>query len=251
MNVAWRALATTLVLCLFQQAARAADLKILSIPGLQTAVEELKPRFERESGHRLTIRFEIFARQKQEIEAGNFDVAIFAKANIAELIAQGRIVAGSATDVARTSIGVAVRKGAPKPDISSEEAFKRTLLAAKSITYTKESLTGQHVTRMLDRLGIAEQLKDKLILQPGGNMTAPAVAEGRAEMAIVLVSDIVTRPGLDLVGPLPPSLQNYVAQVAAIGSGAKDAAAAAALIKFLTTPEAAAVFKATGLDAGG
>lgn len=250
MNVSWRAPAAALVICLFQQAATADEIRVLSIPGIKAALDQLKPAFERESGHQLAIRYEIYPRQKEQIDSGNFDVAIFAKPLIADLATQGKAVAGSASEIARTSIGVAVRKGAAKPDISSEEAFKRTLLNAKSITYTKESQTGVHVTRLLDRFGIAEQVKDKVILQPGGNMTTPAVADGKAELAIVLVSDIMAYPGVDLVGPLPASIQNYVVQVAAVGTNAKDAAAATALIKYLTSPPAATVFKAAGLETG-
>jgi molybdate transport system substrate-binding protein len=250
MNVSWRASAAALVICLFQQAATAAEIRVLSIPGIKGAFDQLKPSFERESGHQLAIHYEIYAGQKKEIEAGNFDVAIFAKPQIADLAAQGKVATGSISEIGRTSIGVAVRKGAAKPDISSEEAFKRALLAAKSITYTKESQTGVHVTRLLDRLGIADQVKDKVILQPGGNMTTPAVADGKAELAIVLVSDIMAHPGVDLVGPLPASIQNHVVQVAAIGSNAKNAAAAGDLVKYLTSPAAVAVFKAAGLETG-
>jgi molybdate transport system substrate-binding protein len=250
MNVSWRAPAAALVICLFQQAASAAEIRILSIPGIKAALEQIKASFERESGHQLAIYYEIFTRQKKELEAGDFELAIFPKSQIAELATQGRIVTASTFDIARTSIGVAVRKGAPKPEISSEEAFKRTLLAAKSITYTKETLTGVHVTRLLDRFGIAEQVKDKVVLQPRGNMSTPAVADGTAEIAIVQVSDIVAHPGVDLVGPLPPSIQNYVVQVAAVGSNAKNAAAAGDLVKYLTSPAAVAVFKAAGLETG-
>jgi molybdate transport system substrate-binding protein len=250
MNVSWRALATALIICLFQQAAVAAEIRVLSIPGVKAALDQLKPSFEREHRHELAIRYEIYPRQKEQIDAGNFDVAIFAKPLIADLVTQGKAVAGSTSEIARTSIGVAVRKGAPKPDISNEEAFKRTLLAAKSITYTKESQTGVHVTRLLDRFGIADQVRDKAILQPGGNMTTPAVADGKAELAIVLVSDIVAHPGVDLVGPLPASIQNHVVQVAAVGTNAKDVGAAAALIKFLTSAAAAEAFKAAGLETG-
>ena len=250
MNLTLRTVAAILAICLFQQPATAAEIRILSIPGVKAALDQLKPVFERESGHRLAIRYEIYPRQKDELEAGNFDVAIFAKPAIAELAAQRKVMAASTSEIARTSIGVAVRKGAPKPDISSEEAFKRTLLAAKSITYTKETLTGVHVTRLLDRFGIAEQVKDKVVLQPRGNMSTPAVADGTAEIAIVQVSDIVAHPGVDLVGPLPPSIQNYVVQVAAVGSNAKNAAAAGDLVKYLTSPAAVAVFKAAGLETG-
>jgi len=136
MNLTLRTVAAVLAICLFQQPATAAEIRILSIPGVKAALDQLKPVFERESGHRLAIRYEIYPRQKDELEAGNFDVAIFAKPAIAELAAQRKVMAASTSEIARTSIGVAVRKGAPKPDISNEEAL-RTLLDAKSITYTK------------------------------------------------------------------------------------------------------------------
>ena len=148
----------------------------------------------------------------------------------------------------RTSIGVAVKTGAAKPDIHDEAAFKRTLLTAKSITYTKQSQTGVYLTRQLESIGVMDAIKDKLILQPGGAMTTPAVARGEAELGIVLVSDIVGTPGVDLVGPLPQSLQNYVTQTAAVGAAAKQPEAAAAFVKYLASPAAGAVFKAKGFE---
>ena len=231
-------------------AAEAAEIRVLSIPGVKAPLEELAPQFERASGHKLAIRFEIFAQMKEPIDAGDFDIAIFSKSVIDNLEKQGRIAAGTSTGFARTSIGVAVRAGAPKPDIGTADAFKRTLLDAKSITYTDRSETGNYVTRMLDRLGIAAQMKPKTTLQPGGGRTTPAVARGEAELAIVLVSDILATPGVDLVGPLPAELQNYVVQTAGIGATAREPEAAKALIQFLTTPKSGAVFKAKGLEPG-
>jgi len=242
-----RAAAATLILSLVGPAA-AAELKVLSIPGVRAAVNELVPQFERDTGDKVTIRYEIYPGQKREIESGDFDVAIFSSQNIGEMIKQGRIVPGSTADIGRTSIGVAVRQGAPKPVVDTEDAFKRTLLAAKSITYTKDSATGTYVTRLLDRLGLTDAIKDKLKLQPGGNMTAPAVAKGEAELAIVLVSDILATPGVDLVGPLPPTLLNSVTQTAALGIAAKQPAAGTAFIKFLSSPAAASAFRSKGLD---
>jgi molybdate transport system substrate-binding protein len=228
--------------------ADAAEIKLLSIPGIRAAFDQLAPQFERESGHGVAVRYEIYAGLKKEIESGDFDVAIFSKSAIEEMAKQGRVVAGSTVDIARTSIGVAVRKGDPKPDIGNEEAFKRTLLGAKSITYTKESSTGVYVAGLLDRLGLTEAIKGKLTLQPGGAMTTPAVARGEAELAIVLISDILATPGVDLVGPLPESIQNYVVQTVALATTAKQPAASNDLIKFLSAPAARAVFKSTGLD---
>ena len=243
----WVAIAAALSLCL-NQPAGAAELKVLSIPGLKPALDQLVPQFERDTGNKVAIRYEIYAGQKNAIEAGDFDVAIFGKAQIEAMTKQNKTAAGSSADIARTSIGVAVKSGAAKPDISSEEAFKRTLLAAKSITYTKESQTGVYLTRQLERLGIAATIKDKLQLQPGGAMTTPAVARGEAELGIVLVSDILGTPGVDLVGPLPATLQHYVMQTAAVGATSKQPASGAALIKYLTSPAAGAVFKAKGFE---
>ncbi len=247
MDLLWRAVAAALILCL-AQTARADEIKVLSIPGIRAAFDELVPPFERDTGHMVTIHYEVYAGQKKEIESGDFDVAIFAKSQIEEMIEQNRIAARSIADIALTSIGVVVRKGAPKPDIDSEEAFKRTLLAAKSITYTKESSTGVYITRLLERLGIADTIRDKLELQPGGSMTTPAVARGEAELGIVLISDILATPGVDLVGPLPEALQNRVMQTAGLAVTARQPAAGAALIKFLSNPATGRVFKSKGLD---
>lgn len=242
---------TALFNCAVPQNAMAADIRVSSIPGVKAALVQLLPRFEAETGHRVAIVYEIYAGQKQRLDAGEFDVAIFADTHIQELVAQTKVDPKSTAKLARTSIGVAVRKGAPKPDIASEAAFKRTLLAAKSIAFTKESSTGQHVYRLLQRLGIADEVLAKSKPQPGGNMTTPAVAAGEVELAIVLISDIVAHPGVDLVGPLPPGLQNEVVQVAGVGTTARDADAAATLIRFLASPIARPVFKATGLEPAG
>jgi molybdate transport system substrate-binding protein len=230
------------------QGAGADEIKVICIPAWKASFESLLPQFERDTGHKVTVHYAIFPDQKQQIETGDFDVAFFARPQVDDLNKQGKTVAATTTDVARTSIGVAVKSGAPKPDVSSEEAFKRTLIAAKSITYTKQSQTGVYLTRRLETLGVMDSIKDKLVLQPAGGMTTPAVAKGEAELGIVLVSDIVGTPGVDLVAPLPASLQNYVTQTAAVGAAAKQPAAAAVLIKYLASPATGAVFKAKGFE---
>jgi molybdate transport system substrate-binding protein len=247
MNWFWRAATAALALGLAQQAV-AAEIKVLCIPAWKASFAVVLPQFERETGHKVTLHYAIYPQQKQQIESGEFDVAIFASPQIANLIKEGRLVSGSSVDIARSSIGVAVRAGAPKPDIATEEAFKKTLLAAKSITYTKQSQTGVYLKGALERIGVADAIKYKVILQPAGAMTTPAVARGEAELAIVLVSDILGTPGVDLVGPLPESLQHYVMQTAGLNAKAKEAAAGAAFIKFLASPAAGAVFRAKGLE---
>jgi molybdate transport system substrate-binding protein len=228
--------------------ADAAEIKVLSIPGVRPAVSELLPGFERRSDHKVDFIWEIYAGQKRAIESGDFDVAIFAKSQIAEMAQQGRIAPNTMVDLASTNIGVVVRKGAVKPDVGSEEAFKRTLLAAKSIAYTKESSTGVYVTRMLERIGIADAVKDKLRLQPGGGMTTPAVANGDVEIGIVLLSDIMATPGAELAGLLPPGLQNAVMQTGAISTTAKQAAAGTALLQALSASTAAPIYRSKGLE---
>src|SRR5258705_1870744 len=155
-----RSLGATFIFAVLLATTDAAEIKVLSIPGVKPAVNELLPQFERQSGHTVNFTWEIYAGQKKEIESGNFDVAIFAKSQISEMAQQGRIVPNTSVDLASTKIGVVVRKGAPMPDVSNEEAFKRTLLAAKSIAYTKESSTGVYVTRLLERLGPAYALEE-------------------------------------------------------------------------------------------
>ena len=247
MRAFWRAALVALTAGFAQQAA-AADIKVICIPAWKSSFETLLPQFERETGHKVTVRYGIFPDQKSQLESGDFDVALFAAPQVDDLIKRGTLATGWKTDIARTSIGVAVKSGAPKPDIKDEAAFKSTLLAAKSITYTKQSQTGVYLTKQLERIGLMEAIKDKLILQPGGAMTTPAVAKGEAELGIVLVSDILGTPGVDLVGPIPDSLQNYVLQSAGLSASAKQPAAGAAVIRFLSSPAAGAVFKAKGLE---
>jgi molybdate transport system substrate-binding protein len=232
---------------LLSQSAHASELKVLCIPGLKAAIDTIVPIFEHVSGQTVHLNYEIYAGQKQRIEAGDFDVAIFAKLQIADMMEKQQAVPGSGADITTTSIGVAAKAGARKPDMSNEEQFKGALLAAKSITYTKESSTGVYVTKLLDRLGLMPMLRDKLLLQSGGAMTTLAIANGEADLGIVLVSDILATPGVDLVGPLPPSLQNQVVQSAAIGSAAKNQGPSADFIKFLTAPAAALTFREKGL----
>ena len=161
----------------------------------------------------------------------------------------GKAAAGNVTVIARSGISVFVRKGAPKPDISSPEALKRTLLAAKSITYANPAATaaGAHVAKVLDRLGIADEMKSKTVFRKNGGSVV-LVANGEAEIGVTVIQDVISRAGVELVGPLPGDLQDTIVYAAAIMAGAKDTAASKALVDFLRTPEAAAVIKARGME---
>src|SRR5262245_15024271 len=228
--------------------AHAAEIRVFSSNALKTVLEELAPRFEKATEHKLAFTFGAAANLKGEIEKGaTFDVAFLTAGAVDDLIKQGKM-AGTRTDLARSAAGMAVRKGAPKPDISSTEAFKRTLLAAQSIAYVEQGGTGIYLKSLLQRLGIAEELKARTKLLPASNPAALAVANGEAEIGMTQISEILPYPGAELVGPLPAEIQLYTVFSAGRAAAPKDADATAALIKFLTSPDAAPVFKAKGLD---
>jgi molybdate transport system substrate-binding protein len=171
-----------------------------------------------------------------------------------ELAQQGRIVAGSVADVGRSFIAVAVRTGAPKPDISSIAAFKRSLLAARSIAYSdppKGGISGVYFAALLDRLGLADEMRPKTkLVPPGGVALVAALQNGEADIGIDQLSSFVGKPGLDVVGILPSEFGVDIVMSAGVIAGAKQAEAAAAFVKFLSTPSAAATIKAHGMQPG-
>ncbi len=232
-------------------AAEAAELKVMSANGIQAVMEDLGPKFERASGHKLAITFGNLGVIVKRVQGGETaDVVIIPRQGIDGFVKDGKAAAGDVTVIARSGLGVAVRKGAPKPDISSPEALKRTLLAAKSITYSNPALggaSGIHFAKVLDRLGIANEMKPKTVFSPpaaGGLL----VANGKAEMAVFQIQDLMPVAGIELVGPLPGDLQDTIVFSAAIMTGTKNAELAKALVDFLRTPEAAAVIKAKGME---
>jgi len=147
-------------------------------------------------------------------------------------------------------VGIGIRKGAPRPDIGTAEALKRTLLSAKSITWAKEGASGVYFAGMLERMGIAERMKPKIVPAASGGEVGKLVAGGQVQLGVILVNELMAAPGVEVLGPLPAELQNYTVFHAGVGVGSKDSSAAKALIKFLTTPAAGAVFRAKGQEAG-
>jgi molybdate transport system substrate-binding protein len=232
-------------------AGNAAEIKVISSVGVRAVLEELAPQFERATQHRLAITFGGAVPLKRQIEAGEtFDVVILTPALVEDLLKQGRVAAGTKTDVAKSGIGVASRAGAPKPDISTPEAFQRALVNAKSIVHSKEGQSGIYMAGLIERLGLAEQMKPKTLLETRPSHTAVAVVEGKAELGFALISEILPVSGAELVGPLPAELQNYVVFTAGISPNAKDAEAAKTFVKFFTTPAALPVLKAKGMEPG-
>jgi molybdate transport system substrate-binding protein len=230
-------------------AASAAEIKVISSVGVKAILEELAPAFERASNHKLKINYGTAVPLKRQIDVGEtFDVVILVPAMLDDLSKQGKVASGTNTNIAKAGIGVAIKEGTPKPDISSTNAFKKTLLAAKSIAYSKEGQSGAAMARIMERLGIAAEMAPKTILEtrPGG--VALNVVEGKADLAFNLISEILPVAGAELVGPLPAELQSYVIFTSGIGATSKETAAAKAFVDFLKAPAAIPVLKAKGME---
>ena len=239
------------LVCLTQAGiAGASEIKVLSTNGVKTVLEELAPQFEKATGHKLVIQFAPAADLKAQIEKGEpFDLTILTAAAIDDLIKQGKLAAATRANIANSGAGVAIKKGAPKPDIATADAFKRTLLNAKSIAYVGTGATGANMRKIFERFGIAEDMKAKTKLLAGIS-AADAVARGEAELGFTQISEILSVAGAELAGPLPPEVQIYTVFPAAVGASAKEPEAAKSLLDFLRTPAAAAVIKAKGMEPG-
>jgi molybdate transport system substrate-binding protein len=230
------------------QVATGVEVKLFSSGSTVGALRQLVPQFERATGNRVTISNDPGKIMLERIMRGDTgDVALTGSTVIDELAQQGHIAAGSKRELARCSAGVAVRAGVPKPDISSLEAFKRALLDAKSIAHTTSGASGMHLMKVVERLGIAEQVRAKARTQPGG-LVGEILARGEAELAVQQIPELLAVPGLQYVGPLPPEIQITSVVCAAIFSRAAQPVAGRALLEFLSTPAAASVFRASGLD---
>lgn len=240
-------------LMLSATAGHAAELKVFTSVALTQALNELAPVFERKTGNKLAISYDLAAVQKKRILDGErADVIILTRAMMEDLAKQNRLAPGNITNVAGTPVALAARAGAPKPDISTPDAFKQTLLAAKSISYAdpaKGGLSGVVAGKAIERLGIAEQMKAKTTLVPSAQ-SPDLVAKGEVELGIAQASEIVPVAGVQLVGPLPGELGSLTLFTGGVGAESTSADAAKSLIQFLSGPEAAASFKAKGFQPG-
>ena len=226
----------------------ARTLKILSSNSIRAVMGELVPQFEGASGMSLSVSYDPAKVMLARIAKGETgDLAITGSGAIDELVKQGKILAGSRRLLARCRVGVAVRAGAPKPDISTVDALKRALIAAKSVAYTQEGASGMHFSGLIERMGIAEQIKAKAVRQPGG-LIGELVAAGKAEIAIQQVPELRAVPGIELVGPLPEDIQLVTVTSAGIFAGTKQAKAAQDFIDFLSTPAVMRVMQSRGLE---
>jgi molybdate transport system substrate-binding protein len=228
--------------------AQAAEIKVLSSNALKSVLEELAPQFEKSTKNKIAFTFDTAAALKGQIEKGaGFDLAVLTDGGIDDLIKQGKISAATRSALARSGVGVAVKKGAPKPDISTTEAFKRTLLGAKSIGIVEQGASGIYLKSLFQRLGIADQLKPTLKMVAANVGAGGAVANSEVEIGMTQIAEILSHAGAELVGPLPAEIQLNTDFAAGVGANAKAPDGAKALIKFLATPAAVSVIKAKGL----
>ncbi len=235
------------------QRAETAELKVISGGAFKGVLNPLAAAYENETGNKVDITYRTVGQHLGLIRDGKeaFDVAVLTPTAIDGLIKEGKIAAGTRADLAKTGVGVVVKEGAPRPDISTVEAFKRTLLAAKSVAYIDPKAGGSsgiYVGKLLEKLGIADQVNAKAVLVQGGAV-ADHIANGEAEIGIHQISEILHVKGTVLVGPLPAEIQNFTVYSAGVGAGAQNDAAARALVRFLSGPHALPVIKKRGMEA--
>ena len=228
------------------------EVTLIAPGGIQAAIEQLLPGFERKTGHKVKATFGSGNGTKQQVVRGEaFDVPIV-QPPYPDVLASGNVVAGSATPLATISVGIAVRQGAPKPDISTPEAVKRTLLAAKSVSYPNPAggaAAGVSFDATLKKLGIAETIEPKLKRAQGGAGAMAMVANGEAEIGLTFLSEM-NQPGIEPVGALPKEISPPTALVGFISTHAKDPGTAKALLEYLSSSEAAAAYKAQRMQPG-
>ena len=228
---------------------RAADVTVLCSQGLKTALDELVPQFEQASGDRLIVTYDTSSILKAQVEMGKpFDVVVLTPPLIVALIQQGKIVDGTAITLARTGVGLAVKKGAARPDIGSAEALKRALTSAGAVAYSTSGASGAVFAAALEKLGIADTVKTRGKAIPNG-LTGDVVARGEADLAVQLMPELMSVAGVDVVGPFPEEVQSFVVLTGGISATA-DKARAAALLAFLKAPAAAAIIRVKGLEPG-
>ena len=236
------------------RAAAGAEIKVLTAGAFKQVLLALVPDFERATGHKVTVQNDTVGALTKRIAGGEaFDLAVLTPKAVDDLAKEGKFVAGSRANLARVGVGVVVKDGTPKPDIGSVAAFKQALLAAKSVAYIDPAAGGSsgiYVAGLLDKLGIAGEVKPKAKLIPGGAV-AEHVAKGEAELGIHQISEILPVKGVTLVGPLPAEIQNYTVYAAGVGAHAKEGDAAKALIKALSGLAAAEVLKSKGMEPAG
>jgi molybdate transport system substrate-binding protein len=229
------------------RAAAADEITVYTARALATVLAEIGSEFERATGHRLTVVSDLPTGFLRRVQAGErFDLLISGSVTVDAWIREGRLVASTRTDIARSAIGVEVRAGSPKPDISTVEAFTRAVLNAKSIAYLKVG-SGVYLDSLFDRLGIRDAVQAKAT-RPDTDIVSELVAKGEIELGMTVITQILTTPGVELVGPLPAEVQSHVTFAAAVSTRSTVKDAVNELIVFLKSPRATAVMKVQGME---
>lgn len=229
--------------------AGAAEIKVASTVAARSTLEELKPLFERSTPHKVQLVFDTAVPLKRRIEGGEtFDVAILTPALVDELAKSGKVEGGSRVDVARAGMALAGRTNEPKPDISTPEKLRKTLASARGISYTREGQSGVAAKKLIERLGLAEELKPRTIIETRSGGSLLVIIEGKVDYGFAIATEIIGNPGVAFIGPMPQELQSYMVLTAAAAADAKDAPAARAFIEFLRSPEARAVMQRSGME---
>jgi len=233
-------------------ASSAAEITVLTTGAFKSVVTAVVPEFEKQTGHKVVVANDTAGALAKRIAGGEaFDVVILTPPAIDQLAESGKVASGSAVRLARVGIGVAVRKGAPAPDIATVAAFKAALLQARSVAYIDPAAGGSsgiYLAQLFAKLGLADAIKDKAVLVPGG-LVAERVVSGEAELGIHQISEILAVPGATLVGPLPAELQNYTVYAGGVSAASRDSAAAQAFLGTLSIPHSLAVLQGKGMEA--
>jgi molybdate transport system substrate-binding protein len=230
--------------------AQAAELKVIAGGSMTAPLNQISAKFEKATGHKLSIHFDSTPNIIARVNVGTpFDVVVVPVDVFKDAAAKARFASGPTIDIARVGYGMVVRSGAAKPDISTPDAFKKALLAASSVAYLPTSAAGAYVTKVFERLGIAEEMKAKTKVQASPAQIPQAVAKGEAEIGVFL-SNVLIAPGVEQAGPFPGDLQQELVFTSAVAADTSEAGAAKALIDYLCSPAATAVIKATGMTPG-
>jgi molybdate transport system substrate-binding protein len=228
--------------------AQSKELKVFGSRVTKVILGELGPQFEKATGFRPVVTADVAQVMKRRIEGGEpFDMAVLVDFQIDDLIKTGKLLADSRADIMSSGIGVAVKRGAPKPDIGTVEAFKQALLNAKSITYLKEGASTIHLRKVFDQLGITEAIKSKAV-ETQGEQVSEFVAEGKVELGLIVIPNIMSVPGAEVVGPLPAAINSIVMFTAGVSPASPNQQVARELIKLMKSPEAKSIIKAKGND---
>ena len=234
-------------------AVRANEITLIAPGGIRAAVDQMIPAFEKSTGHKVKATFGSGGGTKERVINGEpFDVPIV-QLPLDPVLASGHVIAASETPLAFVAVGVAVRTGAPKPDISSADAVKRLLLGSKAIAYPNAAsgaAAGVSFNETLQKLGIADAMKPKIKIAQGGRGAMELLAKGEVDIGLTFISEIITEPGVEVVGPLPRDISTPTALVGFVSAHTKEPDAAQALLRYLSSPEAAAVYKQRGMEPG-